>query len=738
MNAPDDARTGVEDSLAEIERLRHLADERDRELQAAVAELARLRRRPEVRVANRVRRLLKPTAGRKPTAPGADPATASSGDGAGAAPGGATARTEPRSAERFRHLVDPLLGDPRNAAFGAAFAASEEELAKVPRLSSGPLVSVVMPTFNRADIIRDAIDSLREQSYPDWELLVADDASTDATEDVVRSYGDPRIRYEVVAKGGAARARNSALGRAAGDVIAYLDSDNVWHPDFLAVMVAALAENPGRHTAYCRYVDVRVASDGLRLRSWASLPFDYDALPKGNFIDLNGFVHRRALYETFGGFNVDLVRFQDWDLVLKYAFPADPVYVDQFLMLYRRNVKWNQITDVHKQDRRPAAMVRQAVVEYYEHGLPEPSRDQPSVVVFAGSEVSARARMLTDVLGDRVRTPNVREGADPGDYPGDVLLAMTSHPSSLGRALLHNARSGRPILLDCADQSQRPESATVGLNAVDPADPRLRDQDGELWASLMGGVARRLPHVTYARPGEVPPWAAAAYLVRDSPGDNLLDPDGSDRSGIRAEWGLPAADVVVLWATPPEEELDRELVASVCAARAHHRVLVIDWSLASPARVPHPALGDRVDTVGAPTARDLVRLVGAADAVVVPPSTGRRVGPVEELVTAALALSTPLVVGEERVLGVNDPRSFAAVTPSWDPGSVIAGVVGPALDPARTGERSARARRLYDRQFCRAGLRSVLGLAIADAALRPGVLEVAVEYAGFCERLRSV
>ena len=94
-----------------------------------------------------------------------------------------------------------------------------------------PLVSVVMPTYNRSAIIVDAIASVLQQSYENFELLVCDDGSTDDTEAKIQSLDDDRVRYLHQENAGAAAARNLGLSKARGDIICYLDTDNYWHPN---------------------------------------------------------------------------------------------------------------------------------------------------------------------------------------------------------------------------------------------------------------------------------------------------------------------------------------------------------------------------------------------------------------------------------------------------------------------------------------------------------------------------
>jgi hypothetical protein len=191
----------------------------------------------------------------------------------------------------------------------------------LPRVDvEGPLVSVVLPTWNRAALVTRAIASVQAQRYARWELIVVDDGSTDDTPAVLARYADePRIQLLRQEHGGHARARNAALAASRGEIVAYLDSDNVWDPGYLDALVAAYAD-PGVQTAYAAQLIRDARADDAFVRGE---PFDAIALRDGNYVDLNVFSHRRALVGRCGGFDESLDRLVDWDLVLRYTADAD-------------------------------------------------------------------------------------------------------------------------------------------------------------------------------------------------------------------------------------------------------------------------------------------------------------------------------------------------------------------------------------------------------------------------------
>lgn len=126
--------------------------------------------------------------------------------------------------------------------------------------SPEPLVSIILPTYNRASFLPAALDAIRGQRWTNWELIVIDDGSTDNTRDIVAraTMGwQQRVRYSYQANQGAYGARNAGLDQATGDYIAFYDSDDVWLPHHLQDCATALQANPGVDWTYgsCRMVN---------------------------------------------------------------------------------------------------------------------------------------------------------------------------------------------------------------------------------------------------------------------------------------------------------------------------------------------------------------------------------------------------------------------------------------------------------------------------------------------------
>jgi predicted AlkP superfamily phosphohydrolase/phosphomutase len=193
-------------------------------------------------------------------------------------------------------------------------------------VSGQPLISVVTATYNRADRIGTAIDSVRAQTYPHWEMVVVDDGGDDDTAGVVAAYDDPRLRYLRVEHRGCNPARNAGLRAARGELVVHLDDDNRLDPHWLRAVAWAFGEHPDDVLAY----GARVVDDMRRLteRSDGGLPgvhfepWDRERCEGYNIVDLNVIAHRAdpdlCLEE-------DANLLGDWDLVLKLSEDRPPL-----------------------------------------------------------------------------------------------------------------------------------------------------------------------------------------------------------------------------------------------------------------------------------------------------------------------------------------------------------------------------------------------------------------------------
>lgn len=150
--------------------------------------------------------------------------------------------------------------------------------------TTNELVSIIMPSYNTACFIRESIQSVLDQTYQNWELIIVDDCSTDNTDEVVASIKDDRIKYFKNEKNsGAAVSRNRALSEAKGRWIAFLDSDDLWVPEKLEKQIQFMDEN-NYHFSYTNYIEI-----------------DEDDHPNGTFVTGPKKVSKALMY-TFNYF----------------------------------------------------------------------------------------------------------------------------------------------------------------------------------------------------------------------------------------------------------------------------------------------------------------------------------------------------------------------------------------------------------------------------------------------------
>lgn len=193
-------------------------------------------------------------------------------------------------------------------------------------LEKPPTVSMIVPTYNRAHLLGRAIQSVLNQTYQDFELIVVDDGSSDNTGEVVATFADSRIHYlRHEENRGAAAARNTAIKTAQGRYIAFLDSDDEWLPEKLEKQMKVFGNVSSRVGIV--YTDMwRIGQDGVR-KYWHSsriMPEDgliYDHLIGGRLtgISMSSVIIRRGCFAKVGMFDEELSRLIDRDLFIRLS-----------------------------------------------------------------------------------------------------------------------------------------------------------------------------------------------------------------------------------------------------------------------------------------------------------------------------------------------------------------------------------------------------------------------------------
>lgn len=197
------------------------------------------------------------------------------------------------------------------------------------------LISVVIPAYNRADIIGKCIDSVLNQTYDNIEVIVVDDCSTDNTVSVVNSIKDHRIIcYQLDSNHGACFARNYGVERANGQYIAFQDSDDIWVPDKLEKQMQYL-EKGNYDLVFCGMR--RISEKEKEEFYYPPIVFDEskDALYQilfENRISTQCILMRKAVFEKVK-FDVSIKRFQDWDFAINVARYFGIGYINEALVI---------------------------------------------------------------------------------------------------------------------------------------------------------------------------------------------------------------------------------------------------------------------------------------------------------------------------------------------------------------------------------------------------------------------
>ncbi len=205
-----------------------------------------------------------------------------------------------------------------------------------------PKVSVIMPVYNRAQLIAESIESILMQTWQDWELIVVDDGSTDATLEIVQRFADPRIVVIHQENQGAAVARNTGLDQAQGEYVVFLDADDLYFPHALSDLVDYLDTHAEADAVYSDgYMCDADLKPLLRLSEHRPGAFTGNILEhvvlSGSAISaIMSTMIRRATIERFGiRFDRNMPIGQDWDFWIQLARFAEFGYLDRLTCMYR-------------------------------------------------------------------------------------------------------------------------------------------------------------------------------------------------------------------------------------------------------------------------------------------------------------------------------------------------------------------------------------------------------------------
>lgn len=318
-----------------------------------------------------------------------------------------------------------------------------------------PLVSVILPVFRRPDTIESAIESVQAQTYGNWELIVVDDGSDDATAEHVErlAAADARITLLRRPHEGAGSARNAGLRAANGDVVAFIDADNAWRSRHLDVALAVLLDDDAPSSVHdgVRMVgannESEASADQVSYRGEDGTLAD---LLAGNFIDLNALVTRREVVDAVGPFDSRLRRWIDWEWILRIARAFGvPRYIPALGVDYDNHFDGRRVSSSQPESWHDVALAPHLIDwPELERTLPERADDLVSVVMPVYREWALTRRAIETVLdaadedGDDVEVIVIDNGS-----PRPVTAILSAWFGGDGRVVVHREDRNRNFAL---------------------------------------------------------------------------------------------------------------------------------------------------------------------------------------------------------------------------------------------------------------------------------------------------
>jgi GT2 family glycosyltransferase len=415
----------------------------------------------------------------------------------------------------LRRLRD-LLRRGRQLRLQTPRARREAALQELEALPQRPLISLVMPTYKTdPKYLREAVDSVRAQHYPEWELIVVDDGSEDpALERTMSSYAaEPRIRFRPLRQnGGISAATNAGMELVQGEFVGFLDHDDTLTPDALLRVAQALAEDPELDVVYSdsdKLTIGGVRADPFLKPDWSPV-YALGAMYIGHLL-----VVRTAVAEAAGGFDPAFDKIQDFEFMLRVSERTDRIHHIPQILYHWRAIP-GSIAAGTEQKSGVEELQARAVSQHLERlGLPGRAEPHPAIphravlmpangaapqpkvsIVIRGREGSPELERLrrslqrtaypeleTIVVAEGSRAEAHNRGA--AEASGELLLFLApdteiADPAWLSQLVLHAALPGVAAV---GPKLVRPdgkvEQAGVAIGLRDPSAPMLAGVDAE-------------------------------------------------------------------------------------------------------------------------------------------------------------------------------------------------------------------------------------------------------------------
>ena len=293
-------------------------------------------------------------------------------------------------------------------------------------MTAGPLVSAIVATYNRADEISRAIESILTQTYENLEVIVVDDGSTDGTLEVLQKFGR-RLRVLRQRNAGPSAARNRGISQARGEIISFLDSDDIWLPEKIARQVATLAK-AGDAVPCCVCNAILKSKDRAAMTSFANSLL-YTSEQEGLWINApQVLLHRFMLFNQIvairrealariGGFDESLRYLEDYDLALRLSLLGPFAFINEPLVVYNHGSAGSLADEA----RQRATLLKESIVRI---------RERASDLVGASSRYAALRAPVRRALRTAQRqlwVARLRERPTPGAATIGRFLERAQH-----------------------------------------------------------------------------------------------------------------------------------------------------------------------------------------------------------------------------------------------------------------------------------------------------------------------
>ena len=203
-------------------------------------------------------------------------------------------------------------------------------------LKQNPTVSIIIPNYNHAQYVGDAINGVLNQTYSDYEVIVVDDGSKDNSREIIGQFGD-KVRAIYQQNQGLSAARNTGINAARGSYIGVLDADDLYEPEFIDTLVSSLESQPDADGIYCGYRFIDHLNNPLPQIEAREVAPEYlhQALVDGNFLVPESMFVRKHCYDKVGLFDTSLRALEDFDMWLRITSQFKVIYTTRILTRHR-------------------------------------------------------------------------------------------------------------------------------------------------------------------------------------------------------------------------------------------------------------------------------------------------------------------------------------------------------------------------------------------------------------------